>query len=96
MTKLKIIADGRTIRPWKGNEPFWLRWDTIQQAYKSPSTYKINIWDRIEERAKIINATVGINSKNSNFFTCHGFMNDEEGRSVEFKLTKSYCYFRYR
>lgn len=96
MKKIKMIADGRIIRPWRGYEPFWLRWDTIHQAYERPSANKINIWERIEKTAEILNATVGINSKNCNCFTCHGSMIDEEGRSVEFKLTRLYCYFRYR
>lgn len=96
MSKIEKIADGRTIRQWKGYEPFWIRWDSVHQAYKNPSINKINIWNRIEKNAIILNATVGINSKNCECFTCHGFMNDEEGQGLEFKLTKSYCYFRYR
>lgn len=96
MKKIEIIADGRTIKPWKGMESVWFRWDTIHQAYKQPSIEKLKVWDRIEKNAINLDATVGINSKNSNCFTVHGFMLDEEGRRVEFKLTKSYCYFRYR
>lgn len=96
MKKIKIIADGRKIKPWKGIEPVWIRYDTIHQAYKQPSIEKLEIWERIEENARNLEATVGIHSKNSNFFTVHGFMLDEEWRSIEFKITKSYCYFRYR
>lgn len=96
MKKIEIIADGRTIKTWKGMEPVWIRWDTIHRAYNQPSIEKLKSWGRIEENARSLEATVGINSKNSSFYTVHGFMLDEDGRSVEFKLTKSYCYFRYR
>lgn len=96
MKRIEMIADGRKIVPWKGIEPLWIRWDTIHQAYIHPSIEKLKIWDRIEKNARILEATVGINSKNSSFFTVHGFMLDEEGQGIEFKLTKSYCYFRYR
>lgn len=95
MTKLEIIADGRTIRPWKFTEAFWIRWDTIFQAYARPSENKITIWERIVNNALHVDADVGINSKNSNYFTCHGFMYDDDFHRIEFKLTKEYCYVRY-
>ena len=94
--KIKLIADGRKIKPWKGKEPVWIRWDTILQAYKQPSIEKLKFWKRIEENERNLEATVGINTKNSSFFTVHGFMLDEEWRSIEFKITKSNCYVRYR
>ena len=96
MKKIEIIAGGRVIRPWAVNEPFWIRYDNVNQAYERPSTNKVNVWRRIEENANILGATVGINSRNCCTFTCHGFMLEEDGRSIEFKLTKSYCYVRYR
>ena len=96
MTKLKIIADGRKIIPWNSKVSLWLRWDTILQAYNHPSIEKLKIWEIIEKNARKIEATVGINCKNNNFFTVHGFMLNDDGRRIEFKLTKSFCYFRYR
>lgn len=95
MKKIEIIADGRTIRNWNFTEPFWTRWDNVFQAYTRPSENKIAIWERIENNASAVDANVGINSKNCNIFTCHGFMYDDNYNRVEFKLTKKYCYVRY-
>ena len=95
MKKIEIIADGRTIRSWKFTEPFWIRWDNIFQAYAHPSENKIKIWERIENNASYADAVVGINCKNSECFSCHGFMYDDNCKRIEFKLTKEYCYVRH-
>ena len=97
MTKIEKIADGRKIKEWKGiHNPLWIRWDNIYQAYKNPGIAKVKSWERIEQNAIILDATVGISNKNTNLFVCVGNMLDDNNKSVEFKLTKDYCYIRYR
>ena len=92
MKKLEIIADGRKIIHLNKWSSFWIHYDSIYDAYKNPGITKIEIWKRIEENAKNIEATVGISSKNCNYFSVVGFFIDEENNHVDFKLTKAYCY----